>query len=258
MNPQTSNNGQNNGQNNAQPNQEPSLGVTPSPAPSQPATTNPVAPYHSSDTVAPEAPQEAPAATATISSPIHLADATPQSETTANFEAIVQPEQTPAQDDDEDDNDDTTSPLEWQAPEYVHHDKSMTWYIILGGVTVVSIVAAIFFKLYFFAFVILVISFALGFFAARPPRMVTYRLSDDGLQVGDKTFKFSAFRSFGIITDDSRYSILLRPVKRFAPGVTIFFTDHEGEDVVDVLAAYLPMEEMQEDFFDRLMHKLRF
>ena len=48
------------------------------------------------------------------------------------------------------------------------------------------------------------------------------------------------------------------PVKRFAPSVNVYFPPENGEQIVDVFGAVLPMEEVKQDFIDRLSEKLHF
>lgn len=148
--------------------------------------------------------------------------------------------------------------FEWSAPEYQHHEKSAAWFVILGAITLVATVAAVVLGQYFFAALIVAMGCALGFFAARPPRTVRYRLTGHSVQVGDKTFELREFRSFGILGDSPFFSIRLLPVKKLSPAVNLFFSDAEGEHIVDVLAASLPMEELQLDGIEKIMQRLRF
>ena len=54
------------------------------------------------------------------------------------------------------------------------------------------------------------------------------------------------------------YSITLLPRKRFAPGVNVYFPPEQGEQIVDMFGAVLPMEPIKQDFIDRLGEKLHF
>jgi hypothetical protein len=92
----------------------------------------------------------------------------------------------------------------------------------------------------------------------RPPRTINYTLSpDQGLYVGDKLYGFGTFKAFGLIEDTGRHSIMLIPIKRFAPGVSVYFPEEVGEKVVDILGSRLPMEKLKLDVVDILVRKLR-
>ena len=68
---------------------------------------------------------------------------------------------------------------------------------------------------------------------------------------------FDEFKSFGLIKDDGENSIMLVPRKRFAPGISVYFPEEVGEQLVDILGSRLPMEELKLDIFDVIIRKLR-
>lgn len=148
--------------------------------------------------------------------------------------------------------------VEWQASEYIHHEKGTVWFAALAAITVAAAGGAAFFQQWVFAVLIVVMGVALGVFARRPPREVHYRVSSDGISVGERTFPFSQFRAFGVLDEGAFYSVQLRPAKRFMPGVSIFFAEENGEKIFDALAARLPMETIQQDPVDKFMRWLRF
>lgn len=149
--------------------------------------------------------------------------------------------------------------LEWDASEYIHHTKGALWY--LGFVAIMlALLAVAYFLTQAWTFMVLVVvmAIAIGIFATRPPRTLHYALTPAGLRVENKFFNYSDFRAFGIIEDGALYSIMLIPTKRFMPAVSIYFDEADGEKIVDVLGARLPMEELHLDMVDRLMRRLRF
>lgn len=148
--------------------------------------------------------------------------------------------------------------VEWQASEYIYHEKSPLWFGALAGITLVGVAAAVFFGQWTFAVLIAVMGAALGFFANRPPREIHYQIGSDGVTVGQRTFPFSQFRAFGVVNEGAFYSVWLRPTKRFMPGVSIIFAEADGEKIFDALAARLPAEEVHQDPIDKLQRRLRF
>jgi hypothetical protein len=77
------------------------------------------------------------------------------------------------------------------------------------------------------------------------------------LYVNDQLYPYTEFKGFGVIRDGQEYSIMMLPVKRFRPGISIYFPEEAGEPIVDLLGSRLPMQEMKLDFFDQIIHKLR-
>ncbi len=149
--------------------------------------------------------------------------------------------------------------LSWESSEYVHHAKGFGWFASFTGVMLLLLGVA-YFLTHAWTFIILVVVMAvtIGVFATRPPRMLHYVLTTTGVRIENSTYLFADFRAFGIIHDDTLYSIVLIPTKRFAPAVNLYFAEPDGEKIVDILGTRLPMEELHLDFVDGLMRKLRF
>ncbi len=151
------------------------------------------------------------------------------------------------------------STLSWQASEYVHHEKERLWFVMLGACGLALLAVAIFLiQSYTFAALIVVMTVALGVYAARQPKIISYQLGSSGIQINDKHFYFHDFRYFGVIEDGPLYSIMLVPNKRFMPAVNIYFPAENGEAIVDAIGSRLPMEYVELDSFDKMMRYLRF
>jgi len=147
----------------------------------------------------------------------------------------------------------------WTAQEYVHIDKSPLWFVIFV-IVVLGLISVDVFLLHSWTFSLLVIVMAVAviIYTRRPPRMLTYGLSSQqGLYVGEKLYHFDEFKSFGIIKDGEHNSIMMIPAKRFSPGVSVFFPEDAGEQIVDILGQRLPMEELKLDVIDIVVRKLR-
>lgn len=149
--------------------------------------------------------------------------------------------------------------LEWQASEYVEHEKSLKWFVILGVVTLALVVLAVFLlKNYTFAVLLVVMAIAIVVWAKRPAVEMQYRLNTTGVWINDKHFALHDFRGFGVLQDGAVYAVVLLPNKRFSPGVTVYFPHTLGEQIVDILGTSLPMEDMKPDWIDKLTRKLNF
>jgi hypothetical protein len=150
-------------------------------------------------------------------------------------------------------------PVTWTAQEYVHLDKSPVWFvgfviIVLGLVSVDVFLL----KSWTFSALVIVMAVAIVIYTRRPPRALTYALSaKQGLYVGERLYHFDEFKAFGLIKDGEHNSIMLLPTKRFSPGVSVYFPEEVGEQVVDILGQRLPMEELKLDIIDIVVRKLR-
>ena len=170
------------------------------------------------------------------------------------------PDQTPSMDDQLPTDAKTSGedPVHWQAHEYIHREKGSLWFVIFAVVVVGLIAAAIFLvQSITFAVLIPVMAAALIVYTRRPPRILDYTLSHQGLHINDHLYPFADFKAFGVVRDGEEYSIMLIPTKRFRPGVSVYFPEASGEAIVDMLGARLPMEELHLDMIDRIIRKLR-
>jgi hypothetical protein len=152
---------------------------------------------------------------------------------------------------------DASQPVQWQAPEYAQERRSPWWFVGFWVVAVILMALAAFvFRSWSFALLVPAMAAALMVYSHRPPRMLTYVLSDKGVYINEKLHPMSEFRSFGIMHDESIPSLMFIPVKRFRPGLTIHFPAEAGETIVDFLGSRIPMQELKPDVFDHLIRKL--
>lgn len=150
-----------------------------------------------------------------------------------------------------------TQPIQWQAPEYVQERRSPWWFIGFWAVAILLMLAAIFvIRSLSFAVLVPAMAAALMIYSHRPPRMLTYVLSTKGIYINEKLHPLTEFKSFGIMRDESIPSVMLLPVQRFRPGLTVHFPVEAGEAIVDMLGQRIPMQEIRLDAFDKIIRKL--
>ena len=149
--------------------------------------------------------------------------------------------------------------IEWQASEFVDHEKNNNWFVLLGVATVVA--CGIIYLLSGSIFSVVVILFAAAAFgvtANQKPRTMQYALLPTEVKIGDRRYKYDDFRSFSLMREGALWSIVLQPTKRFMPLITIYFDPDDGEKIFDILASQMPHEERKLDAVDQLMRRIRF
>jgi hypothetical protein len=149
--------------------------------------------------------------------------------------------------------------MQWKASEFIDHQKNLAWFLplILGG----GILSGAIFLLtrdILSTVVLLLGILTFGVYARQKPRTLTYSLSGTTISIGEKTYSYDDFRSFSIVQDGALFSVMLQPIKRFLPPLTIYFAPDDGEKIFDTLASHLPHEEREQDPVERLMRKIRF
>jgi hypothetical protein len=147
----------------------------------------------------------------------------------------------------------------WSASEYVAHQKDAGWYVLLmlGAAALAIAIYLITGDMFSGGVIVLVgIIFALG--SSRQPRTLEYGIGRVGLKIGEKFYPYSDFKSFAVVEEDAIYSILLLPMKRFMPGVNLYYPPDQEDEIMGVLSSYLPHETRTDDMFDKLTRRLRF
>ena len=99
---------------------------------------------------------------------------------------------------------------------------------------------------------------AFGAFAARKPQELKYRLDNSALHVGDRSYLYSQFKSFTVIEEGLIHSIMLMPLQRFMPPLSVYYAPEDEDKISEALSSYLPYEDRKQDFIDKLMRKVRF
>ncbi len=153
---------------------------------------------------------------------------------------------------------DLTEPIAWNAPEGVRVQRGAVWYvlfaIVLAGLMALAILV---FQNWTFAILLPIMAVALFVLSNKNPQTINYAISPKGIYIADTLHDFSEFRAFGLLHENGQHSILLLPVKRFSPGLTIYFSEAEGEKIVDMLGARLPMQEIKPDTLEKFIRLIK-
>ena len=147
--------------------------------------------------------------------------------------------------------------VSWEAKEYIEYDRNIWWYICLFTIGIGLCVLSFFLGWWTFIALIIVCIIAILVTSIRPPRKIKYILDQNGLTEDGKLHKYDEFRAFGILKENSHFSAILIPKKRFAIQVKVYFPNDSGEAIVDALGAHLPMEEVKLDLLDKIVNFLR-
>jgi hypothetical protein len=156
--------------------------------------------------------------------------------------------------------------IRWTASDAIDHDRGKGWYtvvIIAAFVVLLALATLAFFKIIALmtaistGVLVVVMLVALLLVAKKPARELDYLLTDAGLTIEGQLHPFSEFRAFGVRQQGATWQLVLIPVKRFGMSATMFIQEDQGEQIVDELGAYLPMENVKTDLVDKLMRRLK-
>lgn len=146
----------------------------------------------------------------------------------------------------------------WQASEFIHHEKSAGWYMILGLIAVVLVLAAIITRQWFSIAVFATMTAAVVVYASKEPRILAYRLDSHGLTIDGKSNPYSSFKSYSVLKDTGWHMIDLDPTRRFAPRVSIIFDNEDLGKITSILDAKMPRVDREPDWIEKLTRSIRF
>ena len=149
--------------------------------------------------------------------------------------------------------------MEWKASEYVHHKKDVLWHV--GFFMVSSLLAAgmyLILRDIISVLVVILMAVSLYVFAMRPPKTLRYAITDQGIEIGESKYAYESFRSFSVIDNGAVQSVVVDPMHRYLPPITIYFEPKDGQKIFDILSEQLPYVEYKPDIVDKLVEKIKF
>jgi len=99
--------------------------------------------------------------------------------------------------------------IEWDAPEYEHREKDVSWYWISIAIAVALIAFAVWKKNYLFGFFIVIAEVLLVLWGSRPPRVINFILTDEELSIhAQKVHSMKEFEGWSIEKNDETWADL--------------------------------------------------
>jgi hypothetical protein len=151
-------------------------------------------------------------------------------------------------------------PIEWQAHEYVHFEKTQDWYWVLGLVAVAGAVGAILFNNVLFALLILIAAFVMAIFAGRKPDLVQFAVTQRGVRINNTLYPFSNLKSFAIVERSPNHipKLILEPKAHLSMHIYIPLENVDVDHVHDFLLDFLLEAEHEEPLVHHFMEWLGF
>lgn len=149
--------------------------------------------------------------------------------------------------------------IRWTASEYVEHEKGAVWYMALVAAAVtVSVVAFLLTREWITPVSIFLVIVGLGVFAGIKPKQKEFVLDGTGVGIGDEYYPYQDFRSFSVIVENNFETLYLKPVKRFAVPLTLYFPPDQAETIVSFIGNFIPYEKSELSGVDKMMARLKF
>jgi hypothetical protein len=149
--------------------------------------------------------------------------------------------------------------ISWTASEFIEIQKGAGWHIFFfAGIIIISGLIFFFTHDYIAPITIVLAAIIFVIITSKKPRELSYQLSDQGIQIGERLYKYEDFKSFDIGLEGGAKSINLLPLHRLMPEISMYFPPEQEAAIIDLLSIHLPHQERVEKAMDKVARKLRF
>lgn len=150
------------------------------------------------------------------------------------------------------------TPIEWQAPEYSHKERSMDWFWTIGLIALIGTVIAFWFHNYVFGIFILISGACLIMFTMRPPQMMSFSIKTEGLSIGKDEHIWKSVKGFSIKSGTPYNKLMILTSKKFLPVYTIPFPESLTTEIRETLSKVIEPIEIEESKSMLFAEKLGF
>jgi hypothetical protein len=151
--------------------------------------------------------------------------------------------------------------FEWLIKEYEEYDRSKRWYILALFFGLLLVLYAMFTANYLFALVIILFAIVLYMHEMRPPLDVYFAITETGIIIGKRFYRFSELTGFWIIYNPAgqvkNLYFRMKNVVKFRMKIPLL--DYDPEPIKEYIKQYLTEEQEHEEepLSDRLARILK-
>ena len=141
--------------------------------------------------------------------------------------------------------------ISWQASEYTYVKKSSDWYWAIGILTIGLFVVALIFSNVLFGIFMLLAGFTIALYGARPPRVIPFSLSVEGVRIENRVYPYESLKSFWIFYHPPNIKELsIESQKMIIPHIKIPLGDANPAKIRAYLQQFLPERQQEESLID--------
>lgn len=149
--------------------------------------------------------------------------------------------------------------IQWQAPEFEKYEKGPAWFIVSGIFALIVFTVVIIMKNFIFAILIVIMVFVIYIYALKEPRLVTFKISGNGIAVNDKIYSFEELKSFWIFFEPPETKELsVRSKKWLMPLIKIPLDRQDPTLIRSALIKFIPEQTQEQSVIDVIARNLRF
>lgn len=161
---------------------------------------------------------------------------------------------------------DPNEKIEWSALEYEEKERNPDWFWALGIIVIAGSITSIIFKNYFFALLLIIGGFLIGFFAIKKPENVNYELNKKGLKIKNRLYPYDDINTFWVQEEffdengrEFKPTLFIKTKRLIMPMISIPIDNFMGDKIKEImLSNNILEEEMREHTSEHIMDSLGF
>lgn len=149
--------------------------------------------------------------------------------------------------------------LNWETKEFSYHEKSRLWFLVGGIIFFIVVGYFTYEKQLIPALTFLLLGITIYIFSFKKPREINCIVTRQAVMVDNTIYSFKEISSFWIFYEPPDFKVIsLKHKKPYLPYIQIPIGEKDPMEVRRALLDYLPEEEQEEPFSDKLARYLRF
>lgn len=159
----------------------------------------------------------------------------------------------------------TSFKISWEAPEYTHRPKSISWYWASIIIAILMLGLAVWQKNYLFAIFILIAEVLILKWGEKHPQTTYFLLTEKGLTINDtKFYPMSDFKSFSLEKDDVNDSdpdlvdVNIFFIAKIKPSLSLLVPKEEKHNIQGALSLFIPEVDWEPSFLETVERLLGF
>jgi len=147
----------------------------------------------------------------------------------------------------------------WSASEFVSHDKTTKWYVVLGlSAVVLSAIIFVLTRQILSVVVVAVMTLLFAVYASAKPRTLDYSVSNNGVQIGEKYYPFSTIKSYSVIEEEGIPYLQLLLQKRLSVPIVVYAAPDQIDQLAEIIGNFVPYDQKKRDIADKISSRIRF
>ncbi len=148
--------------------------------------------------------------------------------------------------------------IQWDAPEFIYHKKSVDWYWAIIISTLSVTIASFIFKNYLFSFLVLIAGVSMVYFGMKKPETIHFSIKDDGIRAKNIFFPFESILNYDIHQNEKESKIIILTNRAFLPIITLPAHPEILVQIDTILSEHIEHVELREPGIYKLLDKFGF